>query len=96
MTRVFSFPRESRSSSELTSAEPAMKRRALDFKEFLRKHGYDQVGNWALAQICHHVALPMNQYIDGFAFKKPRLLRLLEPPLIRKTSGSESSRRRHP
>ena len=70
-----------------------MKRRALDFRDFeallddvdsLSKHGYDQVGDWDLAQICHHVALPINQCIDGFAFKAPWLLRLLGPPLMRR------------
>ena len=34
--------------------------------EQLSLRGYDRVGNWDLAQCCHHLAVLMDYPIDGF------------------------------
>ncbi len=37
------------------------------------------LGNWSLGQNCRHLAMVMNQSIDGFKFKAPWFLGLLAP-----------------
>lgn len=58
----------------------AAQRRELDLKTLdavvadarrLLERGYEQVGDWNLAQVCRHIAAPMRLTIDGFDFKAP-------------------------
>jgi hypothetical protein len=39
------------------------------------------LGNWSLGQICRHLALVMNQSIDGFEFRAPFPIGLIAPLL---------------
>ena len=41
----------------------------------LRLTGYQQTGNWNLAQICEHLSGTMNGGMDGFGFRSPWILR---------------------
>ena len=44
--------------------------------EVLRAHGYEQVGNWSLGQVCEHLAKGVHMSIDGVDFKVPWPMRL--------------------
>lgn len=64
-------------------------RRRLKFTDFGSAHrdarelahaGYDQVGNWDLAQILDHLAGAMNGSIDGFPTNAPWLVRRFMGP----------------
>jgi hypothetical protein len=60
--------------------------RLLNFRTFddalaevqrLHEGGYTRLGNWDLAQICHHCAHWMEEALDGFEEKVPWLLKVL-------------------
>lgn len=72
-------------------------RRALHFTaldeivadaEVLAQHGYRQLGNWSLGQICDHLAKLMHLSIEGTSFRLPwwqRLpARLARPWMLRR------------
>ncbi|HZT79571.1 MAG TPA: DUF1569 domain-containing protein [Gemmataceae bacterium] len=70
-----------------------MTRRALDFRDFgavaaeverLRRTGYDQAGNWNLAQVCDHLAAAMRGSVEGFPFPGPWFFRTLIGPFARR------------
>lgn len=61
------------------------KRRVLNLKNLgdvlakirrLHTAGYAQLGQWDLAQICHHFATPIEQTMEDFAFRGPLPVRL--------------------
>jgi hypothetical protein len=43
----------------------------------LQQRGYDEAGQWDLAQVCWHCALPLGEALDGFSFKPPLFVRLM-------------------
>lgn len=72
-------------------------RRTLDFRSFeelarevrkLRDRGYEQAGNWTLAQNCDHLRLFITYSLDGFPFKLPFYIRLAGPFLKKRTLES--------
>ena len=63
-----------------------MQRRQLDLPDLdaavaeaqrLHQSGYDKAGQWDLAQVCKHVALPVNECIDGPTFKPSAFVKLM-------------------
>ena len=63
-----------------------MERRDLNLKNLdevlveihrLSDGGYDKLGQWDLAQVCHHCASPIEQTIDGYTFRVPLPIRLI-------------------
>jgi len=50
----------------------------------LHEGGYEQLGDWALGQMCRHLAFPMNAGLEGrMNFKAPIMIRLLRPVIRR-------------
>jgi len=61
----------------MSGAKPA--RRELDFRSFreardevarLRREGYEQAGNWDLAQVCGHLADWLRYPVEGFPMRR--------------------------
>ncbi|MCE9590174.1 MAG: DUF1569 domain-containing protein [Planctomycetes bacterium] len=70
-----------------------MKPRELDLRDFdgvldevrrLRADGYEKAGNWDLAQMCQHIAIPIRDSMDGFSFEAPLAIRVLGPLVFKK------------
>lgn len=65
-----------------------MKRRILNFNTFdeaiaeiqrLAAGGYEKTGRWSLGQVCEHLTLSMDGFMEGKTFPVPVIIKLIGP-----------------